>query len=355
MAEKAHLFHEHRALELILSTSEAQSHKGIKRSVRGFDNAVWERERENDVLAGTVAKFSQNPGTKHHLLGTGNKILAETSPFDQVWGIGLRANDPDAHEPHLWRGKKLLRQALSTVRDLLRHNADGLAPPSSSPRFLTSLVSEGIHYINPTPLTRLRVSARACLGPPSECSTHSSDAPADHSPDGLAVAPCAAPTLADTPSLPEHGPGLVGGTVTLDDASSTTKIIVHSGTTAFTVFDCVVLLDTDSSQAFICRDVLEKILVGGAAAVNCKKGSAPRSWGGFGKSDPLRTWTSVHVSVQSSALASRRAPSPCGPASFRPRLCNTRCSWDAIAGCVLTRDPTALSLPAPLTKAFPGS
>ena len=75
MTEKARLFHDNRALELImLSTSAPQSHKRIGRSIRGFDNAIWERERENAVLAGTFAKFSQNPEMKHHLLGTGNKV-----------------------------------------------------------------------------------------------------------------------------------------------------------------------------------------------------------------------------------------------------------------------------------------
>ena len=69
---------------------------------------------------------------KHHILGTGNKILAEASRLDQMWGIGLRADDPDAHDPHLWRENNLLGQALSTVRDLLRHNMDGLAHPFSS-------------------------------------------------------------------------------------------------------------------------------------------------------------------------------------------------------------------------------
>ena len=84
MAEKARLFHDNRALELILSTSEPRSHKRIGRSIRGFHNAIWERERENAVLAGTFAKYSQNPEMKHHLLGTVNKLLAEASPFDQV-------------------------------------------------------------------------------------------------------------------------------------------------------------------------------------------------------------------------------------------------------------------------------
>ena len=86
---KARLFHEHRVLEFILSTSEPQSHKRINRSVPGLDKAIWERERENAVLARTFAVFSQNPEMKRHLLGTGNERLAEASPFDQMWGAGL--------------------------------------------------------------------------------------------------------------------------------------------------------------------------------------------------------------------------------------------------------------------------
>ena len=61
MDEMAPLFHDNRALGLILSSLEPQSHKRIGRSIRGFDNAIWERERENAVLAGTFAKFLE-PG-----------------------------------------------------------------------------------------------------------------------------------------------------------------------------------------------------------------------------------------------------------------------------------------------------
>ena len=162
MTEKARLFHDHRVLEYIMSTSEPQSHKRIGRSVQGLDNAIWERKRQNAALARTFAKFSQNPEMKHHSLGTGNERLAKASPFDQVWGTGLRADDSDAHNPHLWRGKKLLGQALYTVRDLLRHNTDGLVHPSFSPQLCSPMLSEGFYDINPASPTRLRVSARAC-------------------------------------------------------------------------------------------------------------------------------------------------------------------------------------------------
>ena len=62
--------------------------------------------------------------------------------------------------------------------------------------------------------------ARACPGLPSELSTCSSDAPADNSPEVLAVAPGVDPSLV----LSEHGPCFVVGTITLNDAFFTTKI-----------------------------------------------------------------------------------------------------------------------------------
>ena len=99
---------------------------------------------------------------------------------------------------------------------------------------------------------------------------HFSDAPADHSPDVLAVASCAVPTLADTPSISEHGPGPLGGAITLDDASFTTKTAAHSGTTASTAFGCEALLDAGSPQTFIRRDVLEQMLSAGVATLNCE-------------------------------------------------------------------------------------
>ena len=104
---------------------------------------------------------------KHHRLRTGDKLLAEASHFDQMWGIGPQTDDSDAHDPHFCRGKNLLGQALFTARDLLRHNMNRFAHPYSCPQFFAPILCEGIHEINPTPLTRLRLSARAFPGPPS--------------------------------------------------------------------------------------------------------------------------------------------------------------------------------------------
>ena len=75
MAEKARLFRDRRTEELIMSSPDPSAHKRIDRGVRNFDNAVWDRVREDPVVARNFAKVSQNPNMKQHLLSTGTIFL----------------------------------------------------------------------------------------------------------------------------------------------------------------------------------------------------------------------------------------------------------------------------------------
>ena len=61
-------------------------------------NAGRER-RFGLVVAGNVAKFGQNPQLRDYLLTTGDRVLVEASPRDQVWGIGLAASNELARFP----------------------------------------------------------------------------------------------------------------------------------------------------------------------------------------------------------------------------------------------------------------
>ena len=115
----------------------------------------------------------------------------------------------------------------------------------------------GIHEISSEPQSCSFSAASAGQGPLLPFSTLFSDAPADQSQDVLQIASGVGPGLA----LPEHGPCLVGGTVTLDDVSFTTKIAIHSGGDAMAPYSCVALLDTGSPQTFIRRDVLDRMLL----------------------------------------------------------------------------------------------
>ena len=104
-----------------------------------IDSAAWDREKQHAVLSGKYVRSTQNPAMKHRLLSTGNKRLAEASPMDPVWGIGLRADDPRAKSPRQWRGKILLGEALSAVRGEIRDTKTGLANPASAGWFRISM------------------------------------------------------------------------------------------------------------------------------------------------------------------------------------------------------------------------
>lgn len=116
MAGKARLFGDAEAERRALAAGHPKAAKDIGRSVRGFDQAVWERERFALVTEGSVHKFRHHPDLRSFLLGTGDRVLVEASPLDRVWGIGLAADDERAADPAAWRGLNLLGFALMEAR-----------------------------------------------------------------------------------------------------------------------------------------------------------------------------------------------------------------------------------------------
>ena len=120
MAGKARLFGDDLAFHRIMNAQSPREYKRIGRTVRNFNESVWQMKRLDIVTAGNLLKFRQNEDMKRFLLGTGNKVLVEASPYDRVWGIGMSAADPDAADPQKWRGHNLLGRTLMLVRDILR-------------------------------------------------------------------------------------------------------------------------------------------------------------------------------------------------------------------------------------------
>ena len=119
MYAKALLFGDRDAAERILKSATPREQQAIGRTVRGFDEAVWILFREGIVFQGNHARFAQNPDQWELLLATRGTTLVEASPHDQVWGIGLAADDPRARDRAPWRGLNLLGQALTRVRESL--------------------------------------------------------------------------------------------------------------------------------------------------------------------------------------------------------------------------------------------
>jgi len=119
MYQKAKLFDDSDAMSQVLKSVDPGKAKAIGRTVRGFDQAVWEQHRMGIAVSGNVAKFSSNSEMKKFLIGTGDRILVEASPVDRIWGIGLDEKNPLSADPSKWRGDNLLGFALMETRELL--------------------------------------------------------------------------------------------------------------------------------------------------------------------------------------------------------------------------------------------
>lgn len=114
--QKARLFGDVAMAERILKSDSPHEHKLMGGRVSGFDQQVWDANKVRIVTDGTYAKFSQNPGLRRRLVDTGDAILAEASPKDYIWGIGLAGDDPAVLDPANWQGENLLGQILMAVR-----------------------------------------------------------------------------------------------------------------------------------------------------------------------------------------------------------------------------------------------
>ncbi|MGQ3133251.1 MAG: NADAR family protein [Flavobacteriales bacterium] len=119
MAHKALLFGDHDIFSRIIHKDSPKDVKDLGRQVRDFDAQLWDSHKFEIVKQGNFLKFSQNENLKNFLLQTKNKILAEASPVDPIWGIGLAEDNSKAYHAAEWRGENLLGFALMEVRDKL--------------------------------------------------------------------------------------------------------------------------------------------------------------------------------------------------------------------------------------------
>jgi ribA/ribD-fused uncharacterized protein len=120
MAKKAELFNDNEILQKIIQANSPAEVKKLGREVRNYNDALWLANRYEIVKQGNFYKFSQNSNLKAFLLNTKERVLAEASPVDAIWGIGMAGDHKDIHNPEKWRGLNLLGFALMEVRDELK-------------------------------------------------------------------------------------------------------------------------------------------------------------------------------------------------------------------------------------------
>ncbi len=120
MYHKVMLFREYGLADKIMATSNPAIAKKLARQpFPEFDHALWERVCYNIVKRGVGAKFRQNKAIQDILINTGNEVIAECSPYDMKWGIGIDIDDPKRLDVSKWTGRNLLGRILMEVREEL--------------------------------------------------------------------------------------------------------------------------------------------------------------------------------------------------------------------------------------------
>ena len=119
MYQKAKLFQDNDIASKILQTSDAGKIKALGRSVKNYDDTIWNGTRQIIVYEGLLEKFRQNEQLRKKLIETGNAILAECAVQDQIWGIGLSMKNEKRFDMTQWKGQNLLGFSIMMVRKAL--------------------------------------------------------------------------------------------------------------------------------------------------------------------------------------------------------------------------------------------
>jgi len=121
MALKAIEFDDDETLQKIGIAKTPMAAKMLGRKVKGYVDEHWCRVRRARMFEACLAKFSQNPELRKVLLETSGTRLAEASPKDRVWGIGMGASHPNAQDPSKWPpNSNMLGSVLEQVREHIR-------------------------------------------------------------------------------------------------------------------------------------------------------------------------------------------------------------------------------------------
>lgn len=137
----------------IVKEKNPRKQKALGRGVKGFTDEEWDKCMLNDVTLtsstdtfivkvqyceeASMLKYTQcvtreddgngpNVPLKDVLLQTGDRELFEASPFDKIWGIGVKAEvaQSGGASRKTW-GLNLLGKSLMKTRDVLRAREEG--------------------------------------------------------------------------------------------------------------------------------------------------------------------------------------------------------------------------------------
>ena len=89
MSEKALLFGDLDSYKAIMSESNPKVCKQLGRQVKNFDSQIWNSSFREIIFHGNLGKLQSDIEFVDALLSTGNSVLVEASPTDDIYGAGL--------------------------------------------------------------------------------------------------------------------------------------------------------------------------------------------------------------------------------------------------------------------------
>mmetsp|Transcript_1543 Transcript_1543/g.3985 ORF Transcript_1543/g.3985 Transcript_1543/m.3985 type:complete len:236 (-) Transcript_1543:145-852(-) len=116
MHKKALTFDDREVADQILGDRNPKRVKALGQDIKHFKAGKWKNRKQVVMSRALEAKFSQNPELRARLLETHPKRIAEASPSDTYWGIGLKPSDHLAQDPSNWKGGNALGKLLEELR-----------------------------------------------------------------------------------------------------------------------------------------------------------------------------------------------------------------------------------------------
>ena len=92
--------------------------KKLGRQVYPFDEGLWDKRGGICMFQAVMCKFNSDSKARAALMATGSRVLAEASPSDNKWGIGLSKAKAESGEG--WCGSNLLGGILFNAREMFQ-------------------------------------------------------------------------------------------------------------------------------------------------------------------------------------------------------------------------------------------
>jgi hypothetical protein len=119
MYTKAITFGDEEIAEKILKTDNPKECKNLGRQVKNFNSEEWDKIKEEIMYKAVKAKFEQDGLCNSCILNYLNKDFVEGSPYDKIWGVGIKYDDKRILNKKNWQGQNLLGKILTRVKDEL--------------------------------------------------------------------------------------------------------------------------------------------------------------------------------------------------------------------------------------------